>query len=109
MSGRFVLARAEDLPGRFLRKGELIGYVTQEGRSIVRVVVSQDDVDLVRNRLARADVRLAENMAEVVPANVLREVRASRSEHPGETRLINHLTSYTSALSDLLRSLEKRG
>ena len=38
--GRFVLARAEDLPGRFLRKGELIGYVTQEGRSIVRVVVS---------------------------------------------------------------------
>src|SRR5258706_664089 len=82
VSGRFVLARADDLPGRFLRKGELIGYVTQQGRSIVRVVVSQDDVDLVRNRLARADVRLAENLAEVAPATVLREVPAARDELP---------------------------
>src|SRR5260221_9718226 len=82
VSGRFVLARADDLPGRFLRKGELIGYVTQQGRSIVRVVVSQDDVDLVRNRLARADVRLAADMAEGAPATVLREVPAARDELP---------------------------
>ena len=38
-----------------------------------------------------------------------RVISELRSEHAGETRLINHLTSYTSALSDLLRSLEKRG
>jgi putative peptide zinc metalloprotease protein len=80
--GRFVLARADDLPGRFLRKGELIGYVTQEGLAIVRVVVSQDDVDLVRSRLARADVRLAERIAEVYPAAVVREVPAAKDELP---------------------------
>jgi putative peptide zinc metalloprotease protein len=82
VAGKFVLARADDLPGRFLRKGELIGYVTQEGRGIVRAVVSQDDVDLVRSRLARADVRLAERIAEVYPAPVVREVPAARDELP---------------------------
>ena len=83
VKGRFVLARADDLPGRFLRKGELIGYVTQEqGRGIVRAVVSQDDIDLVRSRLARADVRLAERMEEVYPAPVVREVPAAREELP---------------------------
>jgi putative peptide zinc metalloprotease protein len=82
VQGRFVLARADDLPGRFLRKGELIGYVTQEGRSLVRAVVSQDDVDLVRSRLARADVRLAERITEVYPAALVREVPAARDELP---------------------------
>jgi len=82
VKGSFVLARADDLPGRFLHKGELIGYVTQEGRGIVRVVVSQDDVDLVRSRLARADVRLAENMGEVFAAALVREVPAAKDELP---------------------------
>jgi putative peptide zinc metalloprotease protein len=82
VKGRFVLARADDLPGRFLRKGELIGYVTQEGRWIVRAVVSQDDIDLVRSRLARADVRLAERIGEVYPAALVREVPAAKDELP---------------------------
>ena len=29
--------------------------------------------------------------------------------HPSETRVINNLTTYASALSDMLQSLEKRG
>jgi putative peptide zinc metalloprotease protein len=82
VKGTFVLARADDLPGRFLRKGELIGYVTQDGRGIVRVVVTQDDIDLVRSRLVRADVRLAERFGEVYPATVVREVPAAKDELP---------------------------
>ena len=81
-SGRFILSRAEDLPGRFLRQGELVGYVTEDGSRIVRVVVSQDDVDLVRTRLERADVRLAERMGEVYPAALVREVPAARDVLP---------------------------
>jgi putative peptide zinc metalloprotease protein len=82
VAGRFVLARPEDLPGRYFHKGEPIGYVTQEARSIVRVVVSQDDVDLVRSRLARAEVRLAERIDDVFAAGVVREVPAAKDELP---------------------------
>jgi putative peptide zinc metalloprotease protein len=82
VAGRFVVDRPEDLPGRFFRKGELFGHVIQDARRIVRVVVSQDDVDLVRNRLQRVDVRVAERMAEVYPANVVREVPAAKAQLP---------------------------
>src|SRR5690606_27463034 len=65
VAGRLVVARPEDLPGRYFRKGETLGYVVHDARRIVRMVVTQDDVDLVRNRLQRIDVRLAEREGEV--------------------------------------------
>ena len=48
--GLFAVAAAEDLPGRFLKQGELVGYVVPEGRPTARVLVPQDAVDLVRGR-----------------------------------------------------------
>ena len=82
VAGRFLVERPEDLPGRFVRRGELLGYVIQDTRRVVRAVVSQDDVDLVRNRLLRVDVRLAERVADVHPAAVVREVPAARDRLP---------------------------
>jgi len=83
VTGRFVIAEPDDLPGRFFRKGELLGYVTQQdSRRIVRVVVTQDDVDLVRTRVERVDVRLAERMDRVYPAKLVREVPAARDQLP---------------------------
>jgi putative peptide zinc metalloprotease protein len=46
------------------------------------VVVSQDDVDLVRSRLSRIDVRLAERAANVYPATLVREVPAAKDKLP---------------------------
>jgi putative peptide zinc metalloprotease protein len=81
-SGRLVLDRASDLPGRYYRKGDLFGYVVHDGGGIVRAVISQDDVDLVRSRLVRVDVRLAERQEAVYSAVLLREVPAARDELP---------------------------
>jgi putative peptide zinc metalloprotease protein len=82
VEGRFVLAQADDLPGRFHKKGQLLGYVTQDASTVVRVVVSQDDIDLVRNRIERADVRFAERLAQVYPASLVREVPAAADRLP---------------------------
>ena len=82
VSGRFVMERPDDLPGRFFRKGELLGYVIQDARRIVRVVVSQDDVDLVRGRLIRVDVRMAERVETVYPARLIREVPMAKDQLP---------------------------
>ncbi len=75
--GIFALPSAEDLPGRFLRQGELVGYVTEDGSRIVRVVVSQDDVDLVRSRTERVEVKVAGRLYDSFEATIRREVPAA--------------------------------
>lgn len=81
-AGRFVIDRPEDFPGRFVRKGEVLGYVSQDRLAVVRAVVSQDDVELVRTGVLRAEVRLAERVDEVYPARLIREVPAAHDQLP---------------------------
>lgn len=82
VEGRFVVANPADLPSRFVRKGEQIGYVTPRDTRLVRVVVGQDDVDLVRQSTERIRVRLAERIPEELEAVILREVPAASGELP---------------------------
>ena len=72
--GVFNLAAAQDLPERFLRKGEPLGYVLPETVSSVRLLVSQDDVGLVRSHTERVRVKLAGRLYETYDAVILREV-----------------------------------
>ncbi|MDX6805808.1 HlyD family efflux transporter periplasmic adaptor subunit [Terrihabitans rhizophilus] len=80
--GRVILPNAKDLTGRFVRQGDLLGYVVAASDPVVRVVVSQADVDLVRGRTGRVHVRFAEDLGRTVPATLLREVPAAQSEVP---------------------------
>lgn len=84
-SGIFTVERPRDLPGRFLRRGDLVGYVLNRSETTARVVVLQTSVDLVRNRTGSVSVRLPENIAETIPAVVLREVPAATSSLPSLT------------------------
>jgi putative peptide zinc metalloprotease protein len=84
MEGIFALANPQDLPGRYFKEGQLIGYVLPPGSRIVRAAVKQDDIDLVRSRLRRVSVKPAEQVAAVVPARVIREVPAGRDELPSK-------------------------
>ncbi len=81
-AGRFVVPEPADMPARFVRKGEQLGFVAPKDRRLVRVVVEQDDVDLVRSHTHAIKVRLAEKVPEVLPASVLREVPAASGELP---------------------------
>lgn len=72
-SGRVVLLSAVDIEGRFLRKGELVGYIASPDSVVVRTVVSQEDVDPVRNALVGISVRLAGSFWQSTEAS-LREV-----------------------------------
>jgi putative peptide zinc metalloprotease protein len=77
-SGRFVLSvAAQDLPERYLRKGQEIGYVVPAAAVTARVLVSQDDIDLVRTRTREVRVKLAGRMYETFSAEVRREVPAA--------------------------------
>ena len=73
-SGTFVLARGEDLPGRFHRQGDLIGYVIDQPRPVARVVAPQDAADVVRSSVTRVEVRMAHAPQRILPGRIEREV-----------------------------------
>jgi putative peptide zinc metalloprotease protein len=71
-----------DLPGSFVQRGEPLAYVTTPAALTVRVVVPQEDVDLVRQRAAGVQVRLVETLADARAAHVAREVPAATADLP---------------------------
>jgi len=81
-AGVLVVPEAQDLPGRFLKKGDLVAYVTDLSRPTVRVVVTQGDIDLVRQRTVGVEVRLAERLSEPLAAEVSREVPEATAKLP---------------------------
>jgi len=80
--GVFNLAVPQDLPERFLRKGQPLGYVLPAAAATVRVLVSQDDVDLVRSRTERVRVKLAGRLYDTYDAVIQREVPAGSNRLP---------------------------
>ncbi|MBT8429116.1 MAG: peptidase M50, partial [Gammaproteobacteria bacterium] len=66
----------------YVRQGDVLGYVIQEERPIVRAVVNQDRVGLLRSRPVSAEVVLADNVATPLSATLLREVPAGSAELP---------------------------
>ena len=81
-AGTFVVPRPEDLPERFVKKGELVGYVLELDTVTVRGVVPQADIDLVRSRTRAVHVRLAEQLSESVPAVIRRVVPGASDTLP---------------------------
>ena len=81
-SGRFVLPNASDLPGRFVAKGQLVGYVVEPKVLTVRVAVGQDDIALVRERIRDVEVMMTEWGASSVQATIRREVPGGSQQLP---------------------------
>lgn len=82
-NGVAVLPNASDLVGSFIAKGSVVGYVVaQRDTQTVRVVVSQNQVDLVRNDTLSVSVLPVEWEAAPVRAVVLREVPGATQQLP---------------------------
>ena len=72
--GLFVAPDAADMPGRYYRKGEPLGYVIGKARARARVVVRQDAIGQLRLGADRVRLRLAERADAVYDARVVREI-----------------------------------
>lgn len=75
-AGTVVLPEGEDLVGRFVQRGEVVGYVARFEEPVIRVIVPEADADLVRNSTKHMSVRLAEDITQEYEAYVVREVPA---------------------------------
>lgn len=80
--GVFVAAQPQDMPGKYFKKGDLIGYVLERDALLARVVVPQDDIDLVRSRLVSIELRLSNWIAQSHHVNLARESAGGINELP---------------------------
>lgn len=84
--GTFMLtqAPAQDLPGRYVQKGTLLGYVTPGYAAVARVVVPQDDIELVRARLRAVRFWLASEPGRSWDGSIARAIPGGTFELPSE-------------------------
>jgi len=84
--GVLLIEQPDDMPGRYVKKGEVIAYVVGQevGKStpLVRVVVPQAQVDLVRLATHGVEIRLPQDMATIWSAQLVREVPMAGKELP---------------------------
>jgi putative peptide zinc metalloprotease protein len=79
-SGVLFVPNEQDLPGRFIRKGQLVAYVVHPSDELTaRVVVTQEQISLVRRRTRIVEIMPAHWGAKNYRAEILRQV-------PGGTR-----------------------
>ncbi len=81
-AGTFRVPRAEDLPGRYVKRGDVLGFVTPAHAALARVVVPQADIELVRHRLEGVEVALPGRVWDPLPARLVREVPAASERLP---------------------------
>jgi putative peptide zinc metalloprotease protein len=80
-AGRLVLARAEDLPGAFARKGAMLGYVLSSAPTVVRAVVPNESAPLLRTGSRHIEVLLP-GRDTPLPARLARELPAASQALP---------------------------
>ncbi|MBL8480789.1 MAG: hypothetical protein JNJ60_01230, partial [Rhodocyclaceae bacterium] len=80
--GLWVVPNAADLEGRYVGQGALIGYVLSGALRTVRVVVTQEEVDLVRAHTRGIALRLADRPELSLRARAVREVPGGSQQLP---------------------------
>jgi len=83
--GKFVLPDARNLPGRFVRRGELLAYTIDLSTATARVVIPQQDIDMVQRHTQRVEVRLAERIETAIAAIPKRQIPAATDQLPSLT------------------------
>lgn len=82
VDGTYVAFNDRPLAGRFLQRGEVVGTVTRPVPAVVRVLVPQHRISLVREQTRSVSVRVADELQRVVPAEVAREVPRASQDLP---------------------------
>lgn len=80
--GRLMLLEADDLPGRFLRKGDLIGYILDREKPTVRMAVSQDHIGQLRQSVVDIKIRFANRPGKEFAAAIIRQAPEATNRLP---------------------------
>ncbi|WP_247386055.1 MULTISPECIES: peptidase M50 [unclassified Bradyrhizobium] len=88
-AGIFVALKPEDSAGRWVQEGSMLGFIMADEPRTVRVVVRQDDIELVRGHLRTADAKIVDRLATTFAASIIREVPAAGNALPSKALGVN--------------------
>lgn len=81
--GQLVLPQAQDLPGRYLKRGTLVGHVMPPGeRPILRVAMSEQDMRDLHLTIKDVSVQPADRSAPLIRATLLRDGGGAGTQLP---------------------------
>ncbi len=81
-SGKILLPEADDLPGRFIRQGELLGYILGNEPLTIRMAVSQDNIGQLRQRIEGISIKLASDPGRAYDAEIIRQAPEATNQLP---------------------------
>lgn len=82
-AGRVLMDQPRDLPGQFVHKGQTLGYVLGADRPVVKVVVRQEQVQLVLSDTHAVEVRLAMEFGRTLEGALIRSIPKAGHDLPG--------------------------
>lgn len=80
--GVFLIDRPQDFAGRYVRHGDLIGFVADLSRGTIRVAVTQADIGLIRRRTESVRIRMADRITATLDAKITHEVPSATHRIP---------------------------
>jgi len=83
-NGEFVLPDADNLVGRYITRGQYLGYVVDFHHLPVTAMVGADYIDLVRHQVRSIEVRFASRPNQSYSAGIKRIVPSSTRKLPSE-------------------------
>jgi putative peptide zinc metalloprotease protein len=81
-NGIFLVDRPQDLVGRYVRHGDLIGFVGDLSYGTIRIAVTQDDIGLIRQRTKGVQIRMADRPSKIVLATIKRSAPSATHRIP---------------------------
>jgi len=82
VDGVYVALNQGSLEGRFLQRGEVVGFVARAIPATVRVIVPQNRIHLLRQQTQAITVRVADSIGDEIPASLSREVPRATQDLP---------------------------
>jgi putative peptide zinc metalloprotease protein len=84
LRGRASIVNLTVPPGRHVKRGEVLGYVVPSRSPVIRALVGQDEVNLVRRRTKDVSVRLLSRPLESYPGVIEAEAPGTIGRLPSE-------------------------
>jgi putative peptide zinc metalloprotease protein len=81
-AGRLTVEQPGDLPGRYIRQGEVVGYLIGNVAPVVRVVIDQSVVERVAAATREVDIKLQGRLDQTLRARIERQVPAGTESLP---------------------------
>ena len=82
--GKILIPNVDDLPGSYITQGSLMAYILDDSNALAQVLVSQNDVNRISQRLDRVQVRFANQPSNIYNASILRQVPQASARLPSK-------------------------